>query len=99
MAKAISLAVIIFLLVLLQMHLHCCAAINNDVEGLRFDEASCSSKCSYRCSKASRRKMCLRACNSCCHKCGCVPPGTSGNYDACPCYASLTTHGGRRKCP
>ncbi|CAN1314940.1 Gibberellin-regulated protein 1 [Linum perenne] len=29
----------------------------------------------------------------------CVPPGTAGNYDQCPCYAALTTHGGARKCP
>ncbi|ONK56569.1 uncharacterized protein A4U43_C10F10180 [Asparagus officinalis] len=59
----------------------------------------CGSKCAYRCSKASRNKMCLRACNTCCQRCSCVPPGTAGNQDVCPCYAKMTTHGGRLKCP
>ncbi|MQM22130.1 hypothetical protein Taro_055178, partial [Colocasia esculenta] len=51
------------------------------------------------CSKASRHKMCIRACNTCCQRCHCVPPGTSGNEDVCPCYANMKTHGGRHKCP
>ncbi|KAJ7973940.1 gibberellin-regulated protein 2-like [Quillaja saponaria] len=59
----------------------------------------CEGKCKYRCSKASRNKMCIRACNTCCDRCNCVPPGTSGNEDVCPCYANMTTHGGRHKCP
>ncbi|KAG6624945.1 hypothetical protein CIPAW_16G061500 [Carya illinoinensis] len=59
----------------------------------------CKGKCNYRCSKASRHKMCIRACNTCCSRCNCVPPGTSGNYEVCPCYWHMTTHGGRRKCP
>jgi hypothetical protein len=28
-----------------------------------------------------------------------VPPGTAGNEDVCPCYAHMTTHNGRHKCP
>ncbi|XP_038972975.1 gibberellin-regulated protein 11-like [Phoenix dactylifera] len=59
----------------------------------------CSSRCAYRCSKASRHKMCIRACNTCCQRCHCVPPGTFGNKDVCPCYANMKTHGGRPKCP
>ncbi|KAG4998071.1 hypothetical protein JHK85_029510 [Glycine max] len=59
----------------------------------------CVGKCNYRCSKAGRNVMCLRACNACCQRCNCVPPGTSGNRDLCPCYARLTTHGGHLKCP
>ncbi|KAJ9542462.1 hypothetical protein OSB04_028968 [Centaurea solstitialis] len=62
-------------------------------------DIDCGEKCASRCSKASRTKMCLRACGTCCKRCHCVPPGTYGNYDDCPCYADLTTHGGRRKCP
>lgn len=61
--------------------------------------ADCGGRCDYRCSKAGRHTMCLRACNTCCQRCNCVPPGTSGNRDLCPCYARLTTHGGRLKCP
>ncbi|KAL3830278.1 hypothetical protein ACJIZ3_019080 [Penstemon smallii] len=61
--------------------------------------SDCGSKCGYRCSKARRHNMCVRACNTCCARCDCVPPGTSGNRDVCPCYANMKTHGGRLKCP
>ncbi|KAJ6684759.1 SNAKIN-2-LIKE [Salix purpurea] len=59
----------------------------------------CGSACKARCQLSSRPRLCKRACGTCCSRCSCVPPGTAGNYEACPCYASLTTHGGRRKCP
>ncbi|XP_065880383.1 gibberellin-regulated protein 11-like [Euphorbia lathyris] len=59
----------------------------------------CGSACSGRCQLSSRPNLCKRACGTCCARCNCVPPGTAGNYDVCPCYASLTTHGGKRKCP
>ncbi|KAF3777327.1 Snakin-2 protein [Nymphaea thermarum] len=26
-------------------------------------------------------------------RCNCVPPGTYGHKNVCPCYASLKTHG------
>ncbi|CAL1361232.1 unnamed protein product [Linum trigynum] len=48
---------------------------------------------------SSRPNLCHRACGTCCRRCSCVPTGTAGNYNECPCYATLTTHGGRRKCP
>ncbi|RWV85946.1 hypothetical protein GW17_00052211 [Ensete ventricosum] len=56
-------------------------------------------KCSHRCSKASRHKMCMRACIACCHKCHCVPRGTHGHKEECPCYAHMKTHHGKPKCP
>ncbi|KGN60035.1 gibberellin-regulated protein 11 [Cucumis sativus] len=59
----------------------------------------CGGACASRCKLSSRPNLCHRACGTCCARCSCVPPGTSGNYEACPCYATLTTHGGRRKCP
>ncbi|GMN35781.1 hypothetical protein TIFTF001_005533 [Ficus carica] len=59
----------------------------------------CDGACEARCALSSRPRLCKRACGTCCKRCDCVPPGTSGNYDACPCYANMTTHGGRRKCP
>ncbi|NP_001295614.1 gibberellin-regulated protein 1-like precursor [Jatropha curcas] len=63
------------------------------------EEIDCGSACTARCQLSSRPNLCERACGTCCARCKCVPPGTAGNYEACPCYASLTTHGGRRKCP
>ncbi|PIA40985.1 hypothetical protein AQUCO_02300038v1 [Aquilegia coerulea] len=68
-------------------------------EWLAVEGIDCGSACEHRCSKSSRHKMCIRACNTCCSRCDCVPPGTSGNEDVCPCYAKMTTHGGRHKCP
>ncbi|PKI38209.1 hypothetical protein CRG98_041395 [Punica granatum] len=59
----------------------------------------CGEACAGRCKLSSRPNLCKRACGSCCAKCSCVPPGTAGNYEACPCYASLTTHKFIRKCP
>uniref|UniRef100_A0A2P2J6Q8 Uncharacterized protein MANES_18G100600 n=1 Tax=Rhizophora mucronata TaxID=61149 RepID=A0A2P2J6Q8_RHIMU len=60
---------------------------------------NCGLACSKRCSKSSRKNVCHRACNACCFRCHCVPPGTYGNKSACPCYASLRTHGNKPKCP
>ncbi|KAK3423824.1 hypothetical protein EUGRSUZ_F00590 [Eucalyptus grandis] len=59
----------------------------------------CDAACAARCQLASRQRLCHRACGTCCARCSCVPPGTSGNRDVCPCYATMTTHGGRLKCP
>ncbi|KAJ4843669.1 Gibberellin-regulated protein 1 [Turnera subulata] len=59
----------------------------------------CGSACAARCQLSSRPRLCKRACGTCCARCNCVPKGTSGYEQACPCYLSLTTHGGKRKCP
>ncbi|KAL7237428.1 hypothetical protein ACSBR2_003673 [Camellia fascicularis] len=59
----------------------------------------CGAACAGRCRLSKRPRLCKRACGSCCEKCQCVPPGTSGNLDACPCYATLTTRHNQRKCP
>ncbi|XP_061355822.1 gibberellin-regulated protein 1-like isoform X2 [Gastrolobium bilobum] len=68
-------------------------------QGSVLKQIDCKGACAARCRLASRQNMCHRACGSCCRRCNCVPPGTAGNQEKCPCYASLTTHGGRRKCP
>ncbi|KAL1554352.1 Snakin-2 [Salvia divinorum] len=68
-------------------------------EGAYPSKIDCKNACAKRCKLSSRPNLCKRACGTCCSRCNCVPPGTYGNYDACPCYASLTTHGNRRKCP
>ncbi|CAK9312709.1 unnamed protein product [Citrullus colocynthis] len=59
----------------------------------------CGGACAGRCKLSSRPRLCNRACGTCCQRCNCVPPGTSGNHHLCPCYAAMTTHGGRLKCP
>ncbi|XP_047310702.1 snakin-2 [Impatiens glandulifera] len=59
----------------------------------------CGSACVVRCQMSSRPNLCTRICGTCCARCNCVPPGTSGNYEFCPCYFNMTTHGGARKCP
>ncbi|KAI3464838.1 hypothetical protein Pfo_021501 [Paulownia fortunei] len=59
----------------------------------------CGAACARRCRLSSRPRLCHRACGTCCARCNCVPPGTSGNLNFCPCYAYMTTHGNRLKCP
>ncbi|KAH7439695.1 hypothetical protein KP509_04G072800 [Ceratopteris richardii] len=62
--------------------------------------SDCAKKCNYRCSKSSRYKLCYRDCNACCRACGgCVPPGTAGNRQYCPCYARIKNSKGTGKCP
>ncbi|XP_038996092.1 snakin-2-like [Hibiscus syriacus] len=59
----------------------------------------CGGACAARCLLSSRPHLFKRACGTCCARCNCVPPGTAGNQEICSCYASLTTHGRKRKCP
>ncbi|KAG6648475.1 gibberellin-regulated protein 1-like [Carya illinoinensis] len=73
--------------------------IATKVESPTSQNIDCGAACDARCQLSSRPHLCKRACGTCCARCDCVPPGTSGNYDSCPCYANMTTHGGRRKCP
>ncbi|THU48873.1 hypothetical protein C4D60_Mb06t03590 [Musa balbisiana] len=64
--------------------------------------AFCDSKCKVRCSKASLQDRCLKFCGLCCEVCRCVPSGTYGNKDECPCYRDKYTGVGKRrrpKCP
>ncbi|KAJ4845541.1 hypothetical protein Tsubulata_036637 [Turnera subulata] len=65
----------------------------------RKKKINCNKACTRRCKKSSRKNVCHRACRSCCKKCDCVPPGTYGNKNKCPCYAKLKTHGNKPKCP
>ncbi|KAH9602110.1 hypothetical protein KSS87_007394 [Heliosperma pusillum] len=60
---------------------------------------NCGAACVNRCQLSRRPNLCKRACGTCCARCGCVPPGTSGNQQLCACYYNQTTHGGKRKCP
>ncbi|CAH1431920.1 unnamed protein product [Lactuca virosa] len=59
----------------------------------------CPSACSIRCSATHHRSHCMDVCVDCCGKCLCVPSGTIGNKDECPCYRDLKTKDGQPKCP
>ncbi|CAL5383465.1 hypothetical protein CsSME_00013535 [Camellia sinensis var. sinensis] len=83
---------------LVQAHDH--EIMNGSVIGRSLlQKIDCGGACSERCKLSSRQNLCKRACGTCCQRCNCVPPGTSGNEDLCPCYANMTTHGGKHKCP
>ncbi|CDP19133.1 unnamed protein product [Coffea canephora] len=64
-----------------------------------FSEAECPGACTYRCSKTAYKKPCMFFCQKCCFKCRCVPPGTYGNKQVCPCYNNWKTKRGGPKCP
>ncbi|XP_021296661.1 protein RSI-1-like [Herrania umbratica] len=61
--------------------------------------SDCQPKCKYRCSATSHKKPCMFFCLKCCAKCLCVPPGTYGNRQVCPCYNNWKTKEGGPKCP
>lgn len=62
-------------------------------------EGFCDSKCKVRCSKAGAKDRCLKYCGICCKKCKCVPSGTYGNKQECPCYRDMKNSKGKPKCP
>ncbi|PIA33041.1 hypothetical protein AQUCO_04200056v1 [Aquilegia coerulea] len=63
-------------------------------------DAICDSKCKARCAKAGYMDRCLKYCGVCCQKCNhCVPSGTYGNKDECPCYRDLKNSKDKPKCP
>ncbi|CAN6444139.1 unnamed protein product [Victoria cruziana] len=59
----------------------------------------CTPRCNIRCSATAYKKACLFFCNKCCATCLCVPPGTYGNKQVCPCYNNWKTKRGGPKCP
>ncbi|KAL8489421.1 hypothetical protein ACS0TY_025361 [Phlomoides rotata] len=59
----------------------------------------CGARCTMRCSKTAFKKPCMFFCQKCCAKCLCVPPGTYGNKQLCPCYNNWKTKRGGPKCP
>ncbi|XP_074586067.1 peamaclein-like [Curcuma longa] len=91
--KPIHCALALLLLLLASSHLQATMAAAS---------AFCGGKCKVRCSKASVMDRCLKYCGMCCMDCHCVPSGTYGHKDECPCYRDKTTGVGKRrrpKCP
>ncbi|CAA6657484.1 unnamed protein product [Spirodela intermedia] len=79
-----------------------CLLVFSSVEGVvEVDSAFCATKCKARCAKASAKDRCLFYCGVCCRDCSCVPSGTYGNKDECPCYRDKLTSDQKRKpkCP
>ncbi|KAI4389971.1 hypothetical protein MLD38_002130 [Melastoma candidum] len=97
---AVALFLVLSVLLQLAGAIHAEATTTAAVGGSQLvQNLNCGGACVARCRLSKRPNLCKRACGTCCYRCGCVPTGTSGNLDSCPCYASLKTHGGRRKCP
>ncbi|KAL3845106.1 hypothetical protein ACJIZ3_002509 [Penstemon smallii] len=72
----------------------------NVVEGFNhLRPQDCNPRCRHRCSATSHKKPCMFFCQKCCAKCLCVPPGTYGNKETCPCYNNWKTKEGGPKCP
>ncbi|KAL0422839.1 UNVERIFIED_CONTAM: Snakin-2 [Sesamum latifolium] len=71
-------------------------AVSGTASSPTFD---CGGACAERCRLSGRPNLCKRACGTCCARCNCVPAGAYGNYEACPCYAKMTTHDNKPKCP
>uniref|UniRef100_A0A7C9DDU2 Gibberellin regulated protein n=1 Tax=Opuntia streptacantha TaxID=393608 RepID=A0A7C9DDU2_OPUST len=61
--------------------------------------AYCSKNCGQRCAMKGPGSRCEKYCLMCCAKCNCVPAGTYGNLDQCPCYRDWKSPNGRPKCP
>nr|QLH55392.1 snakin 2 [Allium cepa] len=59
----------------------------------------CGGRCDVRCSATQYRKPCMFFCQKCCATCRCVPSGTYGNKQTCPCYNNWKTKRGGPKCP
>ncbi|KAF9606768.1 hypothetical protein IFM89_028144, partial [Coptis chinensis] len=68
-------------------------------EGSLTTPAQCAGACEYRCSATLHKKPCVIYCNQCCNTCLCVPSGTYGNKEECPCYNNWKTREGGPKCP
>ncbi|MQM17681.1 hypothetical protein Taro_050656 [Colocasia esculenta] len=68
-------------------------------KALSAQNVECAPACDFRCSATSHKKPCLFFCNMCCNKCLCVPSGTWGHKEECPCYNNWKTQEGGPKCP
>ncbi|KAK1267859.1 Snakin-1 [Acorus gramineus] len=69
------------------------------IRTMQKQQGFCGIKCKGRCSKASVQDRCMKYCGICCNTCKCVPSGTYGNKDQCPCYRDMVTGKGKPKCP
>ncbi|KAL9290887.1 Gibberellin-regulated protein 13 [Arabidopsis thaliana] len=94
---ATKLSIIVFSIVVL--HLLLSAHMHYGTTQGSLQPQECGPRCGDRCSNTQYKKPCLFFCNKCCNKCLCVPPGTYGNKQVCPCYNNWKTKSGGPKCP
>ncbi|XP_021749254.1 peamaclein-like [Chenopodium quinoa] len=87
-------AYIIFLIVVLQLVISSKAGEEGSCP---LEE--CPNECGRRCELASAYDTCIKYCYICCIKCLCVPSGTYGHKEECPCYNNWKTRKGTSKCP
>ncbi|CAL9129914.1 unnamed protein product, partial [Musa textilis] len=95
----VSEVVLSSLQVMLRSELIHCVRVGRRCYNLWVVIAECKNKCDFRCSATSHQKPCIFFCNKCCATCLCVPPGTHGNKEVCPCYNNWKTKEGGPKCP
>ncbi|KAH1206017.1 Snakin-2 [Glycine max] len=101
-SKALLVSVLIFSIILNHVESDTMATTtlgNEPSFNFSSSNIDCCVECNRRCQLSSRPNLCKRACGTCCQRCNCVPTGTYGHYEECPCYANMTTHKGKHKCP
>ncbi|KAJ3673042.1 hypothetical protein LUZ60_006416 [Juncus effusus] len=94
--KVQTFALALLLLLLTSSYLQSTKATNSTSTYSDF----CGKKCDGRCSAKGEASRCKPYCLMCCAKCNCVPSGTYGNKDECPCYRDMVSPKTKRsKCP
>ncbi|RZR78128.1 hypothetical protein BHM03_00003368 [Ensete ventricosum] len=98
--KLFSAATLLLLLVLTSSYLHASMAADSGKHWYP-SPWQYPRNCKVRCAKAGVMDRCLNYCGMCCEECKCVPSGTYGNKDECPCYRDKVTKDEKRKskCP
>ena len=101
MCMYVYMCVCVCVCVCLSIHVLLLVSNASDYIALDDDEfgVDCPGSCNVRCSLAGVAKRCIRYCMICCNQCQCVPPGTVGNKEVCPCYNNWKTQQGGPKCP
>ncbi|GLT82136.1 hypothetical protein SLE2022_005460 [Rubroshorea leprosula] len=112
MAKTLGIILLCFLLLLVSLEIQASGTGNSASQGQKqgnhamygatqgsLHPQECAPRCTARCSATAYKKPCMFFCQKCCAKCLCVPPGTYGNKQYCPCYNNWKTKRGGPKCP
>eukprot|EP01018_Ginkgo_biloba_P024155 Gb_34465 [translate_table: standard] len=109
MTKVISVSVCLMLALIIAIDIQVIYSAEDDFSRLAEEQVApmnapqplinCNRECERRCSVANPKDRCLKYCGICCRACNCVPSGTYGNKDECPCYRDKKNSKGKCKCP